>query len=126
MTLLAFLIKAAVVGAAGSSPSSTARCRPEKDSLILKSYYHIGVAVDTPDGLVVPVIRDVDRKGITELSQGAGRRVSARARDGKLIADRHAGRHASRSPAWAASAAPASRRSSTRPRWRSWASCARR
>ena len=50
---------------------------------MVKGYYHIGVAVDTADGLVVPVIRDVDRKGIKELSQELGT-VSARARDGKL------------------------------------------
>jgi pyruvate dehydrogenase E2 component (dihydrolipoamide acetyltransferase) len=56
---------------------------PEKDALIYKSYYHIGVAVDTPDGLVVPVIRDADRKGIREISQELGV-VSAKARDGKL------------------------------------------
>ncbi len=40
-----------------------------QDSLVLKRYYHIGVAVDTEQGLVVPVIKDVDRKGITELSK---------------------------------------------------------
>src|SRR6202035_4873158 len=55
----------------------------EKDGLILKRYCHIGIAVDTPDGLVVPVIRDVNRKGITELSQELGA-VSQRAREGKL------------------------------------------
>jgi len=56
---------------------------PDKESLIVKGYYHIGIAVDTADGLVVPVIRDVDRKGIGELSRELGT-VSARARDGKL------------------------------------------
>src|SRR5438128_1755803 len=50
---------------------------------MLKRYYHIGVAVDTPEGLVVPVIRDVDRKGIHELSQELGA-ISKKARDGKL------------------------------------------
>ena len=63
---------------------------PEKDALILKKYYHIGIAVDTPEGLVVPVIRDVDRKGIGEISQELGT-VSKKARDGKLGVGRHAG-----------------------------------
>ena len=54
-------------------------------SLIVKKYYHIGIAVDTPEGLVVPVIRDVDRKGILELSQELGA-ASQKARDGKLAA----------------------------------------
>jgi pyruvate dehydrogenase E2 component (dihydrolipoamide acetyltransferase) len=82
VTLLSFLLKASVSGLKkfGEFNSSLS---PEKDSLIYKGYYHIGVAVDTPDGLVVPVIRDVDRKGITELSTELGA-VSARARDGKL------------------------------------------
>ena len=56
---------------------------PEVAALILKRYYNIGVAVDTPDGLVVPVIRDVDRKGITELSQELGA-MSQKMRDGKI------------------------------------------
>ena len=53
--------------------------------LVYKNYYHIGIAVDTPDGLVVPVIRDVDRKGIGEISRELGD-LSAKARDGKLSA----------------------------------------
>src|SRR3982751_6306941 len=57
--------------------------RKELDSLIGKKYYHIGIAADTPEGLVVPVIRDVDRKGIHELSKELGS-ASKRARDGKL------------------------------------------
>ncbi|HYZ55775.1 MAG TPA: dihydrolipoyllysine-residue acetyltransferase [Streptosporangiaceae bacterium] len=82
VTLLAFLMKAAV-SALKQFPEVNSSLSPEKDSLILKSYYHLGVAVDTPDGLVVPVIRDVDRKGITELSKELGA-VSAKAREGKL------------------------------------------
>ena len=82
MTLLAFLMKAAV-SALREFPRFNSSLTPEKDALIYKGYYHLGVAVDTPEGLVVPVIRDVDRKGITELSQELGA-VSARARDGKL------------------------------------------
>ncbi|MEJ2871056.1 2-oxo acid dehydrogenase subunit E2 [Actinomycetospora sp. OC33-EN08] len=85
VTLLAFLMKASV-SALKAFPTVNASLTPEKDALILKRYFHIGVAVDTPGGLVVPVIRDVDRKGIVELSKELGE-VSARARDGKLTAD---------------------------------------
>ena len=90
VTLLAFLLKASVSGLK-KFPEFNSSLSPEKDSLILKGYYHLGVAVDTPDGLVVPVIRDVDRKGIIELSQELSA-VSARARDGKLaVADLQGG-----------------------------------
>ena len=82
VTLLSFLMKAAV-SALREFPKFNSSLTPEKDALIYKSYYHLGVAVDTPDGLVVPVIRDVDRKGIRELSRELGA-VSARAREGKL------------------------------------------
>jgi pyruvate dehydrogenase E2 component (dihydrolipoyllysine-residue acetyltransferase) len=82
VTLLAFLMKASV-SALQEFPRFNSSLTPEKDALIYKSYYHLGVAVDTPDGLVVPVIRDVDRKGIRELSRELGT-VSARARDGNL------------------------------------------
>jgi pyruvate dehydrogenase E2 component (dihydrolipoamide acetyltransferase) len=85
VTLLAFLMKAAV-SALKAFPTVNASLTPEKDALILKRYYHLGVAVDTPGGLVVPVVRDVDRKGIVELSKELGE-ISARARDGKLTAD---------------------------------------
>ncbi len=82
VTLLAFLLKAAVA-ALKQFPDLNSSLSPEKDSLIVKGYYHFGVAVDTPDGLVVPVIRDVDRKGINQLSRELGA-LSAKARDGKL------------------------------------------
>ena len=82
VTLLAFLLKASV-GALKQFPEFNSSLSPEGDSLILKRYYHLGVAVDTPDGLVVPVVRDVDRKGVTELSRELGT-VSQKARDGKL------------------------------------------
>jgi pyruvate dehydrogenase E2 component (dihydrolipoamide acetyltransferase) len=82
VTLLAFLMKASV-SALKEFPEFNASLSPEKDALILKQYYHIGVAVDTPEGLVVPVIRDVDRKGIGAISQELGA-VSKKARDGKL------------------------------------------
>jgi len=82
VTMLAFLLKASV-SALRQFPEFNASLSPEKDALILKKYYHIGIAVDTPDGLVVPVLRDVDRKGINELSQEMGA-ISKRAREGKL------------------------------------------
>ncbi len=82
VTLLAFLMKAAV-SALRQFPEVNSSLSPEKDALILKKYYNIGVAVDTPDGLVVPVIKDVDRKGIHEISQELGA-TSKKARDGKL------------------------------------------
>ena len=82
VTLLAFLMKASV-SALREFPRFNSSLTPEKDALVYKGYYHLGVAVDTPEGLVVPVIRDVDRKGIRELSRELGA-VSARAREGKL------------------------------------------
>lgn len=82
VTLVAFLLKASV-SALKEYPEVNSSLAPGKDALILKRYYNIGVAVDTPDGLVVPVIKDVDRKGILELSQELTA-VSARMRDGKI------------------------------------------
>ncbi len=82
VTLLAFLVKAAVA-ALKKFPEFNSSLTPEKDALIVKGYYHIGIAVDTPDGLVVPVVRDADSKGIVELSREFGE-VSAKARAGKL------------------------------------------
>ena len=82
VTLLAFIMKAAVV-ALKEFPTFNASLAPDKETLILKRYYHLGIAVDTADGLVVPVIRDVDRKGIVELSQEIGG-VSERMREGKI------------------------------------------
>ena len=82
VTLLAFLIKASV-SALKLHPEFNASLSPEKDALIYKRYYNIGVAVDTPDGLVVPVVKDADRKGIVEISQELGA-ISKKARDGKL------------------------------------------
>ncbi|AWN35067.1 dihydrolipoyllysine-residue acetyltransferase [Methylobacterium radiodurans] len=82
VTLLAFLIKASI-SALRAHPEFNASLSPEKDALILKRYYNIGVAVDTPDGLVVPVVKDADRKGIVEISQELGT-LSKKAREGKL------------------------------------------
>jgi pyruvate dehydrogenase E2 component (dihydrolipoamide acetyltransferase) len=82
VSIVAFLMKAAV-SALKEYPEMNASISPERDALILKRYYNIGVAVDTPDGLVVPVIRDVDRKGILELSQELSM-VSIRVREGRI------------------------------------------
>jgi pyruvate dehydrogenase E2 component (dihydrolipoamide acetyltransferase) len=82
VTLLAFLVKACV-SVLKQFPEFNSSLSPEKDSLILKKFYNIGIAVDTPDGLVVPVVKDADRKGITELSKEFGD-ISKKARDGKL------------------------------------------
>jgi pyruvate dehydrogenase E2 component (dihydrolipoamide acetyltransferase) len=89
VTLLAFLVKAVVSGLK-KFPEFNSSLAPDKASLILKSYYNIGIAVDTPDGLVVPVVKDADRKGIVELSKEFGT-ISAKARDGKLSAGDMAG-----------------------------------
>jgi pyruvate dehydrogenase E2 component (dihydrolipoamide acetyltransferase) len=85
VTLLAFLLKA-VVSTLKTYPRVNSSLSAAQDSLVLKGYYHIGVAVDTEQGLVVPVIKDVDRKGITEVSKDLAD-VSVRARDGKLTGD---------------------------------------
>ncbi len=82
VTLLAFLVKASV-SVLKQFPEFNSSLSPEKDSLILKKFYNIGIAVDTPDGLVVPVVKDADRKGITELSKEFGD-ISKKAREGKL------------------------------------------
>ena len=82
VTLVSFLLKASVM-ALKEHPDLNASLAPAKDALILKKYYNFGVAVDTPDGLVVPVIKDVDRKGILELSQELNS-VSARMREGRI------------------------------------------
>ena len=82
VTLLAFLLKASVA-CLKEFPEFNASLNPAKDALIYKRYYHIGVAVDTPDGLVVPVIKDVNAKGIIELSKELGE-VSQKMRDGKI------------------------------------------
>jgi pyruvate dehydrogenase E2 component (dihydrolipoamide acetyltransferase) len=82
LTPLAFMIKACVA-ALKQFPAFNASLSPDGESLILKRYYHIGVAVDTPNGLVVPVIRDADQKGVIALARELGE-VSARMRDGKI------------------------------------------
>jgi len=82
LTLLAFLMKA-VAASLAEFPEMNSSLAPDGESLILKRYFHLGVAVDTPDGLVVPVVRDVDSKGVYELAGELGE-ISGRAREGKL------------------------------------------
>jgi pyruvate dehydrogenase E2 component (dihydrolipoamide acetyltransferase) len=82
VSLLPLLMKAAAA-TLKAFPTFNAALAPDKDALILRRYWHIGVAVDTPDGLVVAVIRDVDRKGVVELARELGA-LSAKAREGKL------------------------------------------
>jgi pyruvate dehydrogenase E2 component (dihydrolipoamide acetyltransferase) len=80
LTMLAFLIHACVA-ALKKFPEFNASL--DGDRLILKRYFHIGFAADTPNGLVVPVVRDADRKGILEIAQETAA-LAAKARDGKL------------------------------------------
>lgn len=82
VTGLVFIMKA-LVAAMQQFPSFNSSLSPEGDKLFLKKYYHLGIAVDTPNGLVVPVIRDVDKKGIFQLSKELAD-VSELARQGKL------------------------------------------
>ncbi len=82
MTPLIFLMKA-VVKAMQEFPNFNSSLGANGENLIMKKYFHIGIAVDTPRGLVVPVVRDVDRKGLFELAAELGE-ISVRARDGKL------------------------------------------
>jgi pyruvate dehydrogenase E2 component (dihydrolipoamide acetyltransferase) len=82
LTLIPFALKA-VVAALRAFPQFCASLDPGGEKLVLKKYFHVGVAVDTPNGLVVPVLRDVDRKGVLELARELGD-LSARARERKL------------------------------------------
>lgn len=83
LTPLVFIMKA-VVAALKEFPEFNASLSQDGSELILKKYFNIGVAVDTPEGLVVPVIKGVDCKGIFELSKELGE-ISAKAREGKLL-----------------------------------------
>ena len=119
LTMLAFLIKASV-DALKKFPEFNASLvsTSDGDSLVLKQYFHIGFAADTPNGLVVPVLKNADQKGVLQIATEMGE-LSAKARDGKLGPAETCRAAASRSRASAASAARRSRRSSTRPRSRS-------
>ncbi|MGI2173886.1 dihydrolipoyllysine-residue acetyltransferase [Shewanella ulleungensis] len=82
ITPLVFMMKA-VAKTLAEFPVFNSSLSADGESLIQKKYFHIGVAVDTPNGLMVPVVRDVDKKGIVELSRELTD-ISIRARDGKL------------------------------------------
>ena len=84
ITLLAFMLRA-VVEALQQFPDFNASLDASGENLILKKYFHIGVAVDTPDGLVVPVLRDVNQKGIVQLAKELAE-ISGRAREKKISA----------------------------------------
>ncbi len=84
LTPLVFVMKA-VVKALQDFPSVNASLSPDSQSIIKKQYYNIGIAVDTPNGLMVPVVKDVDKKGIYELSRDL-MELSGKAREGKLSA----------------------------------------
>jgi pyruvate dehydrogenase E2 component (dihydrolipoamide acetyltransferase) len=83
LTLLPFLLKA-VATALNRMPSLKSSLTPDGEGLVMKHYTHIGVAVDTPKGLVVPVVRDVDKKGLQDLARDLTD-FSAKARAGKLL-----------------------------------------
>ncbi|GJM05215.1 MAG: acetyltransferase component of pyruvate dehydrogenase complex [marine bacterium B5-7] len=82
VTFLAFIMKA-LVAALKAYPEFNASLSSDGSSLILKKYFHIGIAVDTPNGLVVPVFRDVDQKNIYDLAEEMAI-VSSKSREGKL------------------------------------------
>ncbi|HEX2530746.1 MAG TPA: dihydrolipoyllysine-residue acetyltransferase [Burkholderiaceae bacterium] len=82
LTMLAFVIKASVA-ALKKFPGFNASLDANGENLILKQYYHIGFAADTPNGLVVPVVKDADKKGIAQIAQEMAD-LSSQAREGKL------------------------------------------
>jgi len=82
LTFMPFLMKA-LATALAEYPQFNASLSPDTEKLILKKYFHIGVAVDTPNGLMVPVVRDVDSKGVFDLARDL-MDISSRARAGKL------------------------------------------
>ena len=84
ITPLAFMLKACAI-TLKHFPDFNASLDASGENLVLKKYIHIGVAVDTPDGLMVPVVRDVDQKGIVQLAKELGE-ISARAREKKITA----------------------------------------
>ena len=82
LTMLAFLVKACVA-TLRKFPEFNSSIDPSGEAMILKRYFHIGFAADTPNGLVVPVLRDADRKGVMELATETAA-LAAKAREGKL------------------------------------------
>jgi pyruvate dehydrogenase E2 component (dihydrolipoamide acetyltransferase) len=85
LTPLVFILKAVVAGLK-QYPQFNASLDASGENLVLKKYFHIGVAVDTPDGLVVPVIRDVDKKGVVDLAKELSV-ISEKARNKQLTAN---------------------------------------
>ena len=85
VTFLPFLMKAATI-VLKERPAFNSSLDHTDQNLVFKNYYHLGIAVDTPSGLTVPVVRDVDKKSIFDLSENL-RDLSARARDKKLKPD---------------------------------------
>ncbi|MDR1076145.1 MAG: dihydrolipoyllysine-residue acetyltransferase [Xanthomonadaceae bacterium] len=82
LTMLAFLLKACAA-AMKQYPEFNASLDAGGENLVLKKYFHLGFAADTPNGLVVPVIRDVDKKGVIEIARETGE-LAGKAREGKL------------------------------------------
>jgi pyruvate dehydrogenase E2 component (dihydrolipoamide acetyltransferase) len=83
ITMLAFLIKACVAALQRFPDFNSSIDAASGDAIVRKKYYHIGFAADTPQGLVVPVVRDADKKGILEIARETSA-LAAKARDGKL------------------------------------------
>jgi pyruvate dehydrogenase E2 component (dihydrolipoamide acetyltransferase) len=82
LTMLAFVMKACIA-VLKKYPAFNASLDDSSDNLVFKNYYHLGFAADTPNGLVVPVLRDADQKGVAQLAQEMGE-LAKLARDGKL------------------------------------------
>jgi pyruvate dehydrogenase E2 component (dihydrolipoamide acetyltransferase) len=121
--MLAFVIKASVA-ALKKFPAFNASLDEPNGALILKQYYNIGFAADTPNGLVVPVIKDADKKSISQIATEMGE-LSAQARDGKLSPANMQGATFTIS-SLGGIGGTASRRSSTHRKWPSWACPSRR
>ena len=83
LTMLAFLIKACVAALKKFPEFNSSIDAETGDAVILKEYFHIGFAADTPNGLVVPVVKDADKKGVIDIAQETAA-LAAKARDGKL------------------------------------------
>jgi pyruvate dehydrogenase E2 component (dihydrolipoamide acetyltransferase) len=82
VTMLAFLVKAVVAGLK-KYPEFNASLEPSGENLILKKYFNVGFAADTPNGLVVPVVKDADKKSVTDIAKEMAE-LAAKAREGKL------------------------------------------
>ena len=116
LTITAIPLKV-VASALKVFPQFNASIDVASDEIVLKKYVHIGVAVDTERGLLVPVIRDVDQKNIVQISTEL-QALAEKAQGPQAVARRDGGRVLHDHAIWAASAARTSRRSSTCPKWR--------